>query len=163
VSRFVVKDNDDTHVYRLPEATVIPARGFYVVEEANLGFGLGSADAARVYLRDGTTLVDSYAWTAHAASTYGRCPDGNGAFQTTTVVTKGAANDCSVIVKINEVESNGGVPGDWVELFNPGPAAANIGGYVFRDNDNTHTYVIPAGTTLAAGAYYMLEEAAFGF
>ena len=54
-------------------------------------------------------------------------------------------------MKINEVESNGGTPGDWVELYNPGAAAVDISGFVFRDNDDTHTYAIPAGTTIAAG------------
>ena len=52
-----------------------------------------------------TTVVDSHSWTAHAATTYGRCPNGTGAFITTTTVTKGAVNDCSVPVVINEVES----------------------------------------------------------
>ncbi len=160
---YIVKDNDDTHTYTLPAGATIPAGGFYVIEEAALGFGLGAADAARFYTPDGSFLVDTYSWTSHAVTTYGRCPDGSGAFQTTTIVTKGAANDCSIIVRINEVESSGGTPGDWTELYNLGPVAANIGGYVFRDNDDTHTYVLPAGTMIPAGGYFVLEEAAFGF
>jgi hypothetical protein len=160
---YVVRDNDDTHVYTLPAGAMIPANGFYMVEEAALGFGLGAADAARFYAPGGTLLVDSHSWTAHAPSTYGRCPDGSGAFQTTTVVTKGAANDCSIIVVINEIESNGGTPGDWVELHNPGPAPANLSGFIFRDSDDTHTYTLPATAIVPAGGYYLLEEAAFGF
>jgi len=39
-------------------------------------------------------IVDSYTWTAHASSTYGRCPNGTGAFGASTTVTKAAANDC---------------------------------------------------------------------
>ena len=66
-------------------------------------------------------------------------------------------------MKINEVESNRGVPGDWVELYNPSRVAGRYLRLVFRDNDDTHAYVIPAGTTIAAGGYYLLEEAAFGF
>jgi hypothetical protein len=67
-------------------------------------------------------------------------------------------------VVINEVESNGGVPGDWVELYNAGTATADISGWKFKDNDDSHAfYIVPAGTTLAPGAYYMLEEAQFGF
>ena len=39
--------------------------------------------------------VDSYSWTAHAvATTYGRCPNGTGAFTTTAASTRGAANVC---------------------------------------------------------------------
>src|SRR4030095_11767105 len=118
----------------------IPANGFFVVEEAALGFGLGAADAVRFFAPGGTTLIDTYSWAAHAVNTYGRCPDASGAFQQTTAGAKGQPNDCSVIVRINEIESNGGTPGDWVELFNATPADADISGYVFKDNDDTHSY-----------------------
>jgi hypothetical protein len=103
--------------------------------------------------------MDSYSWTTHAATTYGRCPDGTGAFTTTAVVTKGTANVCGApnAVFINEVESNGGAPGDWVEIVNTGTSTANIGGYVIKDNDDSHAFTIPAGTTLAAGAYLALD------
>ena len=76
-----------------------------------------------------------------------------GAFTTTGSSTKGAANDCGSgsPVKINEVESNLGIPGDWVELYNPSAAPANVSGFVFKDNDDTHSDVIPGGTTIAAG------------
>jgi hypothetical protein len=160
---YIIKDNDDTHTYILPIGTEIPPLGYYVVEEAALGFGLGSADAVRFFTPDGLTLVDSYEWTSHAATTYGRCPNGTGVFQTNTTVTKGAANDCSIVIRINEVESSGGTPGDWVELYNAGPGPANVSGIVFKDNDNTHAYTIPEGTILFPGGYYLLEEAALGF
>lgn len=160
---YVVRDNDDAHTYTLPAGATIPAQGFYVIDESELGFGLGAADAVRFFAPDGTTLVDSHAWTSHAPSTYGRCPDGTGAFQTTTAVTKGSANDCRVVVVFNEIESSGGTPGDWIELFNPGPAPANIGGFVFKDNDDTHAYAIPAGTIVPAGGYLVLDESTFGF
>lgn len=82
-----------------------------------------------------------------------------------TVVCTAATGGGGVArVVINEVESNGGVPGDWVELYNAGDATADIAGFQFKDNDDSHAfYVIPAGTTLAPGAYYLLEEAQFGF
>jgi hypothetical protein len=157
---YVFKDNDDTHRYVLPATAVIPAGGYYMLEEADFGFGLGTPDAARLFRPDGT-LADSYNWTPHAATTYGRCPNATGALTTTTSSTKGSANDCSVPVKINEIESDSGTPGDWVELYNA--SAIDISGFAFRDNDDTHTYLIPAGTTIAAGGYLVLEEAAFGF
>jgi hypothetical protein len=160
---YVVRDNDDGHTYTLPASATIPAGGYYVIDESELGFGLGAADAVRFFAPDGTTLVDSHAWTSHAPSTYGRCPDGTGAFQTTTAVTKGAANDCRVVVVLNEVEASGGVPGDWIEILNPSPAPADIGGFIFKDNDDTHGYVVPAGTVVPAGGYLVLDEAVFGF
>jgi uncharacterized protein (TIGR03437 family) len=159
---FGFKDNDDTHAMYMLPATVVPVGGYFLVEEADFGFGLGSPDSARLFRPDGT-LADSYSWIPHAATTYGRCPNGTGAMTTTTNSTKGSVNDCSSPVKINEVESDAGTPGDWVELYNTGANPVDISGYVFRDNDDTHNYVIPTGTSIAAGGYLVLEEAAFGF
>lgn len=67
------------------------------------------------------------------------------------------------VVRFNEVESNGGSPGDWAELINIGAGPADISGWVFKDNDDTHVYSIPAGTVIPAGGIFVLEEAAFGF
>jgi len=120
ISGWGVRDNDSTHViYKFPAGTTIAAGGYFLAEEAQFGFGLGAADEARLYNQYGA-IVELYSWTAHATTTYGRCPNGTGAFTTTTTSTKGAANDCSVAVRINEVESSGGTPGDWVELYNIG-------------------------------------------
>ena len=164
MSGYVFKDNDDTHTYTIPAGTVIAAGGYFVIEEAVMGFGLGSADAVRLFDASGSPR-DSYSWTAHASTTYGRCPNGTGAFITMTSVTKGAVNDCTVpsVIKVNEVESSGGAPGDWVELFNTGASSVNVSGYVFKDNDDLHAYAIPAGTIIAPGGYLVLDEAAFGF
>ena len=155
-------DNDNAHVaYVIPAGTTLAPGGYLVLDEAQFGFGLGGADSVRLF--DEVGLVDSYAWTAHAVTTYGRCPNGTGAFQTTTSSTKGAVNDCSLRVALNEVESNGGVPGDWVEIFNGGPIAVDVSGWSFKDNDNTHNYVLPAGSTIGAGSYLVLDETSFGF
>ena len=55
-------------------------------------------------------------------------------------------------VEINEVESNGdAVHGDWIELYNTGADVAdevNLSGVILSDNDNSHKFVIPAGTIL---------------
>jgi len=167
LSGYIVKDNDDTHRFVVPAGSVVAPGGYLVAEEAALGYGLGAADSARLFAPDGTTLIDSYTWTAHAATTYGRCPNGTGPFVTTTSSTKGAANDCSVAVdrsvRINEVESNGGTPGDWIELINTGSSTANVSGYIVKDNNDANAYALPSGSTIPAGGYLVVEEAAFGF
>ncbi len=162
ISGWSFKDNDSTRTFAFPAGTVIPAGGYYVVEEAAFGFGLGAADEARLFNPFGV-LVDSYAWTAHAATTYGRCPTPTGAFVTTAASTKGAPNDCRVLVVVNEVESNGGVPGDWIELYNRGTTVVNLSGFVVKDNDDSRTTTLPAGTTIAAGGFLVIEEAQLGF
>jgi hypothetical protein len=137
-----------------------------VIDESQLGFGLGSSDAVRLFRSNGTTIVDSHTWELHAATTYGRCPDGVGAFVTTAAASKGVSNSCAApanTVKVNEVESNGDAAGDWVEFYNTGNAPVDLGGYVFRDNDGTRGYTIPANTVIAAGGYLVLLESQFGF
>ena len=110
--------------------------------------------------------MDTYSQAAHAvATTFGRCPDGIGAFVTTATSTKGAVNDCPAddvsAIKFNEVESNGDAVGDWAELKNTGATPVDISGLKFKDSDDAHAfYVVPAGTTVAPGGYYVLDEAA---
>ena len=97
MSGWIVKDNDDTHTYAIPAGTIARRRAAtWLLDEAAFGFGLGGADSARLFDADGATLVDSYTWTAHAATTYGRCPDGTGAVHhDRPAPTKGAANACA--------------------------------------------------------------------
>ncbi|WP_198418793.1 lamin tail domain-containing protein [Cryobacterium sp. TMT4-31] len=166
-SGLVLKDSDDTHAAVLPVGSTIAAGGYLVVEAPTMDYGLGGGDAARLFDTDGVTLIDSYAWTVHAASTYGRCPDGVGEFADTATATKGAANDCVVPetadVRITETESSGGTPGDWVELFNPGASDVDLTGWIVRDNDDTHTAVLPSGSVIVAGGYFVVEEGLLGF
>ncbi|WP_211327407.1 lamin tail domain-containing protein [Subtercola boreus] len=166
LSDYVLKDSDDTHLYTIPSGTSIAANGFLALD-VETAYGLGSADSARFFTPGAATLIDSYSWAAHAATTYGRCPDGTGAFVTTVAPTKGAANSCTVsaasAVKINEVESSGGTPGDWVELKNTAAAAVDVSGLVVKDSDDTHVFTIPSGTSIAANGYLALDvETAYG-
>ncbi|MBO3745232.1 lamin tail domain-containing protein [Streptosporangiaceae bacterium NEAU-GS5] len=77
VSGWLVKDNDDTHIFTIP-ATMTINPGAFLALDVETAYGLGAADSARLFLPDGLTLVDFYTWTTHAPTTYGRCPDGTG-------------------------------------------------------------------------------------
>ncbi|SDY08506.1 Lamin Tail Domain [Amycolatopsis xylanica] len=96
LSGWVLKDNDDAHVFTIPSGTSL-APGAHKAFDVESAYGLGSVDSARLYLPGGSTLVDSYSWSSHASTTYGRCPNGTGAFKTTTAPTKGAPNACPVV------------------------------------------------------------------
>jgi hypothetical protein len=99
VSGWIFRDYVDTDTFVIPNGTMV-APGAYVVldtfaQSSTPGnFDLDSADQARLFKPDGTTLVDSFTWTSHASTTYGRCPNGTGPFVTTVFATKGAANTC---------------------------------------------------------------------
>ena len=79
-------------------------------------------------------------------------------------LTKGAANDCSRPVRINEVESNGGPPGDWVELFNPGAIAVDLSGWtVQRQRRHPHPYADPGRHDHRRRRLLRRRGGAFGF
>ncbi|WP_168187174.1 lamin tail domain-containing protein [Salinibacterium sp. UTAS2018] len=163
VSGLVLKDDKDSGTDEIPSGTTIEPGAFYAFEPS---FGLGSSDAARVFQTDGATRIDSYSWTTHASSSYGRCPDGVGEFATTNSTTRGAANDCGAAelpgVRINEIESNGDAT-DWVELVNSGSSAVDISGWIIQDNDDSHLARIPAATVLAAGDFYVFDQPTLSF
>ena len=162
LSGYFFRDDNDERTFQIPVGTILAPGAFLVLDEADFGFGLGGADQARLFTPDGV-LVDSYTWSNHAATTYGRCPDGTGEFVTTTVPTRGGANNCSSAVVLNEIESSGGDPGTWVELFNASPVAADLSGFIVGDSSDSNTYTLPAGSTIQGRGYLVLDEADLGF
>lgn len=165
VSGLGVMDSD-ARDFTIPAGTIIPAGGFLVMQRAELGFGLGDNDQVRLVL-NGTT-IDQYGWGPHVLPSAGRCPDGAGAFVAQVSATPGAANDCPTLtlptVVINEVESDDPAGGDdWIELFNTGTAPVDVSGFILRDNQDGNAGVIPAGTVIPAGGYWVATQALFGF
>lgn len=163
ISRWIVKDNNDTRTDAIAAGTVVAPGAFYVIDQPAFSFGLGEADAARIFLPDGTTLIDSYSWPAHAPTTYGRNPDGTGPFAVTSASTKGAPNSFAAAapaIVINEIESSGGVPGDWVELGNPDISTADASGLILRDDNDANTVVLPAGTTIESSGFFVVDVGA---
>lgn len=171
----ILSDGDNSHAFPL-SGTIQPGGylAFYVDQGTN-GFGLGDPDQARLFQGNDTSgsLIDSYSWTNHAPTTYGRNPDGTGPFQVTDHATFEAANvfpsggigDIDGVV-INEVESSGdAVNGDWIELYNKSSSPIDISGALLSDDDNGHVFEVPANTTLAAGdwAAFTVDSGASGF
>jgi hypothetical protein len=95
VSGLVLKHDASNRSVVIPGGTSVRAGGFLAVyTRIDDGFTFYAPDAARVFMPDGTTQIDSYSWTAHAVTTYGRCPDGTGAFVTTVAATGQGPNAC---------------------------------------------------------------------
>ncbi len=64
---------------------------------------------------------------------------------------------------VNEVMTNNGGAGDWIELFNPTASAVDLSGWYLSDSATTLTkFPIPSGTTIAPGGYLVFTEAQFG-
>lgn len=71
--------------------------------------------------------------------------------------------DSLVINEINYNSSAGFDPGDWVELYNPHPYDLDVSGWVFKDEDDQHSFELPAGTIIPHEDYLVLvaDTAAF--
>ncbi len=143
----------------IPGGTTIAPGGYYAIytEIPGPGFGLGVDDEVTLFKADGTTVVDSYAWGPHAATTYGRCPDGSGEFRVTTVGTRGGPNACSPI-RVNEVLTSSAP--DKVEIVNISDAAVDISGWVLKDSTDTNPTTLPAASVVPAHGYLVIEPIA---
>jgi hypothetical protein len=76
--------------------------------------------------------------------------------QVTAVFTLKQDIDTLVINEINYNSSIAFDPGDWVELYNPQSYALDASGWIFKDNDDLHSYSIPIGTIIPAKGYIVL-------
>ena len=63
-------------------------------------------------------------------------------------------------IRISEVESSGGDPGDWIEFVNAGGSPVDLSGYVVKDSEDDHAYAIADGTILMPQSFLVLDELA---
>lgn len=168
ISGWYILDNDPVghkaDVTPVADGTVLPAGSHFVFEgNQHFTFGLGKNDSVTVFNKDGV-VIDEYAWSGHAAGVYARVPDGTGEFKDFEKSTKGKANVIVNPVILNEIQSNDPAGGpDWIELANPTDEAIDISGIIIKDNDDAHSYIIPAGTTIEANGYMIFTSDSFGF
>lgn len=185
ISGFELRDSNDDHRWRFPDGSTIAAGKLLVVDAQSSGLvyddltknfaegtfeaaiGIGSGDSIRLYDKGGN-LLDEYSWTEHASydgdpakASYGRYPDGVGAFRLTKE-TKGSANEYyAPTIVVNEVESNGDTT-DWVEIMNIGTQPVDISGWYLLDNDpvghKADVTPVAVGTILEPGFLYVFDQ-----
>lgn len=83
---------EGAEVARIPDGTVLPARSYLVLTASDLDVEL--SDTGSISLVDGEEVLDTVTWTEPADPSWGRCPDGNGAWTITTAATPGETNLC---------------------------------------------------------------------
>tara|TARA_R110000787_G_scaffold13189_4_gene41713 strand:- start:349 stop:3312 length:2964 start_codon:yes stop_codon:yes gene_type:complete len=52
---------------------------------------------------------------------------------------------------------------DWVELYNNSDSTVDLSGWIFKDDDDLHEFIIPDGTTLAPDSYIVLAQSLVDF
>ncbi|HXJ72666.1 MAG TPA: lamin tail domain-containing protein, partial [Candidatus Dormibacteraeota bacterium] len=145
----------------LPNTRMMP-RGFLTYYQNQLGFGLSSGGET-IFLRnaDRTRVLDAVRFGPQAADlSSGRHPDGAEEIYPLAQRTPGAANSDILIhdIVINEIMYN---PistlsdDEYVELYNHGPHAVDLGGWKFIAGIE---YEIPTNTVLAAGGYLVIAK-----
>ena len=72
-----------------------------------------------------------------------------------------------IMVIINEINYNSADnfnPDDWVELYNAGDSQADVSGWIFKDEDDAHEFVLPDSTVITTGGFLVLcaDTTAFG-
>ncbi len=139
--------------YTLPAGTVIVAGGSLYVSPDPAAFRARTTGP-----RGGQNLFVEGPYDGHLDNQ-------GGAIQLTTdtdmlIDSKSYGGDAPLI---NEIMTNNGTGGDWIELFNPTSSAVDLSGWYLSDNATILTkFQIPAGTTIAAGGYQVFTEAQFG-
>lgn len=154
---------------------IIPAGG-YVAFSSKKGLS-GEGDAVKIYgpgadaasrqLVDeqsygdgGAGVSDTFASEALSSAA---CPDGSDDFWSVTESSFGRDNaeSCDTrfrtldtAIVLNEVSNVAGK----AELLNTGTEPADISGWELLDSDEAVAHTIPAGTVVAAGAYYVAND-----
>jgi len=167
---------DGTETYAFPDITLAP--GEYLViwadEEPEQGdlhapFKL-DADGEDVYLIDDAVIIDEVAFPALATDvSWGRWPNGAGAWQLLSAATPGAENQNpeepeEVVLYINEfvalndtgIQDETGAFEDWLEIYNPGPDSVDMEGLFLTDDlADPVQWSFPA-VTLGAGEFLLV-------
>ncbi len=160
VSGCTLSDDPQADTFVIPAGTVIPARGFLVFQQDQLGFGV-SAGGETLYFKNAnrTRVLDAVQFEAQADGvSSGRFPDGAPSFYPLTARTPGAANSGIRIsdIAINELmyDPISGDPDDqYVELYNHGTNTVDLGGWRFTEGIR---YEFPPQTLLAPGGYLVV-------
>lgn len=157
-----LSDSATTNKFTIPTGTSIPARGFVVFDQNQLGFSL-SAAGETIFLRspDQLQVIDAYRFGGQENGvTTGRYPDGAPSFSELQTPTKGQANSRQLVrdVAINEIMFNpisGNDDDEYIELHNRSTASQNLGGW--RINYGV-TFTFPSNTTIAPNGYVVVTR-----
>ena len=157
-----LSDDPATNKFVIPAGTLIPARGFAVFDQMQLGFAL-SATAKNFYLRNATQtrVLDAVRFRPHARGTsWGRHPDGAPDFHEMIGQTPGASNSGPLVreIVINEImysPISGDSDDEYVELFNKGSAPVSLARWKLSGGIDL---TFPANTVLPVGGYLVAAK-----
>ena len=159
-----LSDDPATNKFVVPADVVIPARGFVVFTEDQLGFSLG-AGGETVYFRDptGTRMLDALRFGPQETGvSFGRHPNGSDQWHRLMEPTLGDDNAVPLVseVGINEIMYHpiqGGDDRQYLELHNCGTNPVSLAGWKLGGGIG---YTFPAGASIPAHGYLVVGRSA---
>jgi len=144
----------------IPAHTIIPARGFVAFSRPQLGFDLPAAGAT-IYFKnpDASRVLDALRFDAQEKGvSFGRYPDGASQWYRLAAQTWGTNNAPPLMsaIGINEImyQPLSRLDDDqYVELYNRGPLAVNLGGWKFVAGI---AFTFPTNAVLTANGYLVV-------
>ena len=157
-----LNDDPKTNKFILAPGSVIPARGFLVYYQSQLGFELNAAGGT-LYLRNsqGSRVLDAVRYEGQQQGlSFGRVPDGSARFLPLSQSTPGGTNSPLyrsdiVINEIMYAPISLNDDDQYVELYNRGSNAVNVGGWQFIAGI---AFTFPANTTIAPDGYLVVAR-----
>ncbi len=157
-----LSDRSDTNGFRIPSGTIIPARGFLVFDETQLGFQLNAVGETIYFLNPTSSRVlDTVHFDAQQNGVAsGRSPDGSDTIRRLNQPTPGTANapwriEDLVINELMYAPISGDSADEFIELFNRGTDPIDLSGSKLLDAVD---YKFPTGTRVAAGGYLVIAK-----
>ncbi|MBI2948881.1 MAG: lamin tail domain-containing protein [Verrucomicrobia bacterium] len=145
-----------------PQGTIAPPAGFLVLGQTQLGFALNPTGGT-VYLKnaDQSRIIDAVRYGGQAVGVaLGRSPNGASTHRELARPSPGAANSAPLIrdIVINEImyaPISGRAEDEYVELYNKGTRAVDLGGWKFVSGID---FTFPPGTSLPADGYLVVAK-----
>jgi len=161
---YLSNDAADLLKHQLTAGTIVPANGYLVINQAELGFAL-NGDGGEIYLSSSSTagvLAGYRQGVAFGASdlgvTMGRhiVSTGQVDFTALSAATPGAANAYPRVgpIVINEIQYHpNGSASEFIELHNAGNAAVDLSDWRFTDGVD---FTFASGTIIQPGAFLLV-------
>ena len=157
-----LSDPPATNRFRIPNGTVLPARGCVAFDSNQLGFRLNAAGETLYFVNPAATRVlDAVRFEAQENGvSSGRYPDGDPIIRRLSRSTPGAANapwrqEAVVINEIMYEPISGDADDSYVELYNRSAGTVNLSGWEFSQGIG---FTFPTNTALPAGGYLVVAK-----